>query len=94
MTKEKSQAERLADISLKLDSILSFLAEKAVEQDQAGVVKRLHEIGLPAQNIARVVGISENAVNIRLTRLKQKAAASTPKPRSTNKAIASDKPAA
>ena len=72
MTKAKTDTELLTEISRKLDSVLGFLAASAVEKDQGAVVKRLRDSGHPTDVIARVVGISENAVAIRLTRLKQK----------------------
>lgn len=72
MGKPKSDTELLGEISRKLDSVLAFLAAGAAQKDQAALVKRLYDNGLSADVIARVVGTSENAVNIRLTRIRQK----------------------
>ena len=91
MGREKSQSEILEDISLKLDAVLSFLATRELENNQGDVVRKLYEIGLSAQVIARIAGLSENAVNIRLTRLRKKAAVQTPARGATHKAKASDK---
>ena len=88
---EKSQAELLTEISLKLDSILAFLVARANQEDQGAVVKRLYENGLSAEVIGRITGISENAVNIRLTRLRKKSAQSSGKARTKDKVGTGDK---
>ena len=93
MSKAKSDTELLADISRKLDSVLAFLAAGAAQKDEAGVFKRLHESGHPVDVIARVLGISENAAAIRLTRLRQKSGKSQPKARKNDKSAAEEGPA-
>ncbi|MDP9007316.1 MAG: hypothetical protein M3N91_01175 [Pseudomonadota bacterium] len=70
----KTQPDVLADISEKLDSILGFMAIRGIENDPAAVVIRLNEFGMTRRAIARVAGITENAVEIRLRRLKTKTA--------------------
>jgi DNA-directed RNA polymerase specialized sigma24 family protein len=74
MAREKSQTEILAEISLKLDTLLSLLAAKVPQSEQGELVEKLYAQGHSTSAIARIVGISENAVAIRLTRLRQKAA--------------------
>ena len=85
MSKPKSDTELLADISTKLDSVLAFLAAGAAQKDEAAVVKRLYDNGLSAEVIGRVLGISENAANIRLTRIRQKLGKSQPKAQKNDK---------
>ena len=72
MSHEKSQTELLTDISLKLDSILAFLALKIPQNEQNALVDKLSKSGLSTDAIARVVGITENAAAIRLSRLRKK----------------------
>jgi DNA-directed RNA polymerase specialized sigma24 family protein len=93
MSKPKSEGELLAEISRKLDSVLAFLAAGAAQKDQATLVKRLYDNGHSADVIARVVGISENAVNIRLTRIRQKSGKSQPKVRKNDKSGTEESPA-
>lgn len=90
--REKSQTELLAEISLKLDSVLGFLAASALKEDQGAVVKRLSENGLTVDSIARVAGISENAVNIRLHRIRKKAGGARSRQRKADKVVTNDKP--
>lgn len=71
MSNVRSQPDVLADISEKLDSILGFLAIRGIEGDAAKVVIRLRDLGLGPKGIARVAGITENAVSIRLSRMKK-----------------------
>jgi DNA-directed RNA polymerase specialized sigma24 family protein len=70
--KTKTDSELLTEISQKLDSILALLAAPAVQKDEGEVIRRLYENGHSASVIARVVGISENAVAIRLSRMRKK----------------------
>ena len=74
MTNSKSQIELMTEISEKLDSILGLLAVRGMEEDSNAVIQKLVGMGLSARAIASIVGLSENAVNIRLTRLKKKTA--------------------
>jgi hypothetical protein len=67
----RTQEDVLTDISEKLDSILGFLAIRGIEGDPGKVVVRLRDLGLNARCISRVAGITENAVAIRLSRLKK-----------------------
>jgi len=57
----------------------------AAQKDEAAVVKRLYDNGLSAEVIGRVLGISENAANIRLTRIRQKLGKSQPKAQKNDK---------
>jgi len=72
MNRDKSQTELLADISLKLDTIMAFLASKVPQSEENALVDKLAKSGLSYDVIARVVGISENAAAIRLTRIRKK----------------------
>jgi len=72
MSREKSQTEILTDISLKLDTLLSLLAARIPQNEQGALVEKLYVQGHSTSAIARIVGISENAVAIRLTRLRKK----------------------
>lgn len=77
MTNSKSQTDLLTEISSKLDTIIGFLVVRNIENDSSAIVEKLHKMGFSARVIAPIADLSENAVNIRLTRLKKK---------STNKA--------
>ena len=79
MSKAKSDTELLADISRKLDSVLAFLTAGAAQKNEGEVFERLYKNGHPPDVLARILGISENAANIRATRLKQKMGKSQPK---------------
>ena len=76
MSNEKSQTELLSEISEKLDIVLGYLAVRGIEGDAAAIVDKLHKLGLSAKTIAPVAGLTENAVNIRLTRMKKRRTAS------------------
>jgi DNA-directed RNA polymerase specialized sigma24 family protein len=76
-----------------LDSVLAFLAAGAAQKDEAGVIARLYENGHPPDVIARVLGISENAAAIRLTRLRKKSGKSQPKARKNDKSATKEGPA-
>jgi hypothetical protein len=67
----KTQLELLEDISDKLDVVIGFLAVRNTS-DTTEQFKRLAEMKLHPRHIAAVVGISENAVAVRLTRMKKK----------------------
>jgi hypothetical protein len=66
----KTQQEVLTDISEKLDNILGFMAIRGIENDPGAVVARLSEFGMTQKAIARVAGLTENAVQLRLWRQK------------------------
>ena len=51
MGREKSQGELLAEISLKLDSILAFMAAKTPQSEQGALVEKLSGYGLSADAI-------------------------------------------
>ncbi len=72
MDKIKSQIDILLDISSKLDTVIGFQATRGMEGDSSAVVEKLNNMGLSARTIAPIANLSENAVNIRLTRLKKK----------------------
>ena len=71
MSSDASQNELLFEISQKLDLILALLAVRGLEDNQSAIVKKLYEMGMSAKIIAPVAGMSENAVNIRLTRMRK-----------------------
>ncbi len=71
MNKITSQSELLQEISEKLDVVVAFLAASGVN-DSGAIVEKLAEMGFSAKVIAPVAGITDNAVAIRLTRLKKK----------------------
>jgi DNA-directed RNA polymerase specialized sigma24 family protein len=62
----------LQQISEKLDTIIAFLAARDMS-DSGAIVEKLAGMGFSARTIAPVAGITENAVAIRLSRLKKKA---------------------
>jgi len=67
----KTQQEVLTDISEKLDNILGFMAIRGIENDLGAVVARLSGFGMTQKAIARVAGLTENAVQLRLSRQKK-----------------------
>lgn len=67
-----TQADTLQQISEKLDTIIAFLAARDMS-DSGAIVEKLAGMGFSARTIAPVAGITENAVAIRLSRLKKKA---------------------
>lgn len=71
MSINKSQIEHLSDISEKLDTVIAFLAVRDIN-DSGAIVEKLVGMGFTAKTIAPVVGLTENAVAVRLTRLKKK----------------------
>jgi hypothetical protein len=75
----KTQQDALGDISEKLDSVLGFMAIKGIEGDAGKVVVRLRDLGLSAKCIARVSGMTENAVAIRFSRMNKPKAKKTGK---------------
>lgn len=64
--------DHLADISEKLDAIIGFMSIRDIEGNTTAIVTRLHEAGFNTKVIARVSGLSENAIAIRLSRAKRK----------------------
>ena len=72
MNNDKSNVNHLADISEKLDTVVGFMMVRGIENDAGAVVERLRIAGFNARVIARVSGLTENAVAIRLTRAKAK----------------------
>jgi len=74
MTNSKSQTDLLTEISSKLDTIIGFLVVRDIENDSNAIVEKLHKMGFSVRAIAPIADISENAVKIRLTRLKKKSA--------------------
>lgn len=79
MVTPKTPQDALTNISEKLDSILGFMAIKGIEDDAGKVVVRLRDLGLSAKCIARVSGMTENAVAIRFSRMKKSVAKKTGK---------------
>lgn len=72
MSVNKDEPNHLMEISEKLDAILGFLAVRGMEGDTKAMFDRLRVLGLDGKAIARVTGLTENAVAIRFTRLKKK----------------------
>ncbi len=68
----QSQQEVLTEISSKLDLVLGFMAIRGIENDETAMVKRLGAMGLRPRIISHVSGLTENAVNIRLSRSRKK----------------------
>lgn len=66
-----TQTDSLQEISEKLDTVIAFLATREIS-DSGEIVEKLASMGFGAKTIAPVAGISENAVAIRLSRLKKK----------------------
>lgn len=73
----KPQGDVLQDISSKLDVIIAFLAARGLENDTGALVEKLAGMGFGAKVIAPVAGTTENAISIRLTRMKKKAPGKT-----------------
>ncbi len=71
MAIRKSDNTLLEEISAKLDIIVGMLVVGRLD-DPASAVERLSDMGLGNKTIAQVVGLSENAVAIRLSRLRSK----------------------
>jgi len=68
----KAQGEVFQEISGKLDVIIAFLAARGLESDTAALVEKLTGMGFGAKVIAHVAGTTENAIAIRLSRMKKK----------------------
>ena len=68
----KAQDDVFQEISGKLDVIIAFLAARGLENDTAGLVEKLAGMGFGAKVIAPVIGTTENAIAIRLSRMKKK----------------------
>ena len=66
-----AQRDVLQDISAKLDVVIAFLATRGLENDTAALVEKLAGMGFGAKVIAPVAGTSENAIAIRLSRMKK-----------------------
>jgi hypothetical protein len=54
----------------KLDTIIGFLAIRGLEND-AAISERLFNLGIADRAIAKVMGITDNAVSIRKSRMKK-----------------------
>jgi len=68
----KAQGDVLQDISGKLDVIIAFLAARGLENDTPALVEKLAGMGFGAKVIAPVASTTENAIAIRLSRMKKK----------------------
>jgi len=68
----KAQGDVLQDISGKLDVIIAFLAARGLENDTSALVEKLAGMGFGAKVIAPVASTTENAIAIRLSRMKKK----------------------
>jgi hypothetical protein len=72
MSTIKAGTDRPTDISEKLDIIIGFLAIRGMQDDAGAMIERLRGLGLNAKATARVTGLTENAIAIRLSRMKKK----------------------
>ena len=72
MATNKSEQQLLSDISEKLDVVVGFLAIRGIENDQSAMVSKLSALELHPRIIGFVSGLSENAVNVRLSRDRKK----------------------
>lgn len=68
----KIRGDTLQEISQKLDVVIAFLAARGLENNTAALVKKLADMGFGPKIIAPVVGTTENAIAIRLSRLRKK----------------------
>lgn len=71
MSVGKSQIEVLAEISEKLDIVIGFMAVRDIN-DVTEQIEKLSEMKMHPKAISVVVGISEGAIAVRLTRMKKK----------------------
>ncbi len=71
MKAEKSERELLADISGRLDRIIGLLAVQQNEGDENAKIKQLYDLGLAPSAIGAIMGVSPNAVTIRMTRIRK-----------------------
>lgn len=67
----RTQQDVLIDIAEKLDTVLGFLAVRGMEGDPGKMVIRLNDMGLSRKCIAQISGVTENAIEIRLRRMKR-----------------------
>jgi hypothetical protein len=72
MTHAKSEKDLLVAILERLDVVVGFLAAKDLA-DKELVVQRLKDLEFSARTMALVTGLTENAINIRLSRMKKRA---------------------
>lgn len=72
MSSGKSQVQLLEEISSKLDSLIAVLAVRGLEGDTAAMTDKLHSMGFAKEVIAPVVGLTENAVRVRIQRARKK----------------------
>ena len=72
MNTDKSERELLADISKKLDQVIGLLAVQQSEDDENAKIKLLYGLGLKPAVISAILGLSLNAVRIRMTRVRKK----------------------
>ena len=87
MSTGKTQSDVLADIDEKLGGILGFLAVRDLKGDVAAMLPRLKDMGLSNKMMALVAGLSENAIAIRMSRMKKTAAT---KPKAKKKTVNAD----
>lgn len=80
MNNKTAGVDQLAQISEKLDTVVGFLAVRGIESDPSAMIERLRGLGVGTKVIARVTGMTGNAVAIRLTRMKKKISNKAPQP--------------
>lgn len=73
MKTNKSEPELLADISKKLDHVIGLLTIQQTESDENAKIKLLYDLGLKPAAISAILGLSLNAVRIRMSRVRKKA---------------------
>lgn len=64
--------EILSEICRKLDRVIGLLAIQQCEDDENAKIKMLYELGLDPSSIGAMLGLSANAVTIRMSRIRQK----------------------
>lgn len=75
------QPDVMSEINEKLGGILGFLAVRDLKGDVSQMLPRLKGMGLSSKMIALITGISENAVAIRVSRMKTAGAKKSAKAR-------------
>ena len=77
MNKVKSERELLADISKKLDQIVGLLIVRQSGGDENANIKLLYELDWEPAMIGAVLGLTPNAVMVRMSRMRKKAQGAT-----------------
>lgn len=73
MKKEKTERELLADISKKLDHVIGLLTIQQHDDDENAKIKLLYGLGIEPATIGAILGMSPDAVTMRMSRIRKKA---------------------